>query len=101
MRLEESLDIRLLPIRDSNTLMMVFASLSGEHWSRGKLLKASLRAWHIAHDCIETFEDAWDSKARIFWNGLKRACTHDSHAKRSITFAERNSFLERRLSLCG
>lgn len=98
MRLEDSLDIRLLPIRDSTTLMMVFASLSGEHWSRVKLLKASLRAWHIAHDCIEAFEEAWDCKTRIFWNGLKRACTHDSHAKRSITFAELNSFFEHRLN---
>ena len=94
---EEPVDMSLLPIDSTDKLMLVFAAMDGMAWSRIRVNKSAVRAWHHVNKVACVFDACWVSTALQFWRGLKKRAVHSSRSKRGVTLPELFSFIHARL----
>ena len=69
---EVSVGAALLPMDSEGKFMATFAAMDGKNWDSVRIPKSAVRAWHISHQCLSAFDNAWTDNALRFWEGLKR-----------------------------
>jgi len=95
---EVSVGAALLPMDSEGKFMAAFAAMDGKNWDSVRILKSAVRAWHISHQCLSAFDNAWTDNALRFWEGLKRRASHTSRAKEPVSAEELDDFCRARLS---
>ena len=82
---EREVEATLLPVDSADKLIILFAAMDGMSWSRIRLNKSAVRAWHVVNEAACIFDSCWDCRARQFWRGLKKRAKHVHHRKRGVT----------------
>jgi integrase len=96
--IESQIQVQLLPMNTYHKFLAMFAPQRGLHWSRTKILKSAVRAWHTVRGEDSYLDTLWDDRARLFWRALKKQARHESHAKRPVEIDEQLDFVKTR---CG
>ena len=96
---ETEVGLELLPVDSTERLILLFTTMDGMSWTRIRLNKQAVRAWHVSRGMVSIFDSAWDERAAHFWRGLKKRANHDSYRKRGVSVEEVFDLAKARLAV--